>query len=71
MKIIYKTAFQQREIEILPHNPKNKLVLRVHSAEDYLYGHTPLMNYMYIRKCLRAKEVAKLVLTEQFIEEHG
>jgi|JI6StandDraft_1071083.scaffolds.fasta_scaffold12170_6 hypothetical protein len=71
MKIIFKSAFQQRDIEITPHNIRNKLVLRVHSTEDYLYGHTPLMNYLYIRKCLRNKEPAKLVLTEQFVEEHG
>lgn len=28
------------------------------------------MNYLYIRKCIRNKEVAKLVLTEKYIEEH-
>lgn len=46
-------------------------MLKVHNSEDYLYGHTPLMNYLYIRRCLRNKEPAKLILTEQFVEEHG
>lgn len=63
MKVIIKSTFQQREVELTTKNSKYKFVLQVMGNEDYLYGHTPLMNYLYIRRCLRNKEPAKLVLT--------